>query len=109
MNEMRRHGRGGRGAATSAELMAGAMITGTAGLLSSSSSPRDARIQHCVVCGRPIAPVAQLDAFAARTGLPRNQLNICVGCRWTTVHGRGVQGTAHAIGAFTERHNRHVA
>jgi len=102
MNEMRRHGRPGHGAATSTGLPARAVIDGTAGFFGPSASSRDARIQHCVVCGRPIAPVAQLDAFAASTGLPRNQLNICVGCKWTTVHGPGAHDTASAAGAGRE-------
>jgi hypothetical protein len=46
---------------------------------------RDARIQYCTVCGRPIAPADQLDAFAASTRIPRDQLNICVDCRSTLV------------------------
>ena len=57
------------------------------GVRSLSPWHRDARIQYCTVCGRPIAPVAQLDSFAASTGIPRDQLNICVDCRSTTVRG----------------------
>ena len=55
---------------------------------------REVQIQHCVVCGRPIAPVDQLDAFAAGTGIPRDQLNICVDCRLTTVRGRAERNAA---------------
>jgi hypothetical protein len=108
MNEIGIHGDGGRRTVTSTAALARAVIHETAVFCRPSPSLRDARIQHCVVCGRPIAPVAQLDAFAARTGLPRHQLNICVGCRWTTACTPGVLSTAHATGAFTELHNRHV-
>ena len=55
------------------------------GVRSLSTWHRHARIQNCTVCGRPIAPVDQLDAFAASTGISRDQLNICVDCRSTAV------------------------
>ena len=64
------------------------------GVRSLSPWHRDARIQYCTACGRPMAPVDQLDAFAASTGIPRKQLNICVDCRSTTVRGLGKQGAA---------------
>ena len=51
-----------------------------------SSRHRDVRIQFCTICGRDIAPVEQLDAFAASTGIPRDRLNICTDCRSTTMH-----------------------
>jgi hypothetical protein len=105
-NEMRHHGNCGHRVATFTELAARAVIDATAGVLSPSPPLRDARIQHCEVCGRPIAPVAQLDAFAASTGLPRNQLNICVGCRWTTETGPGAHDTADTADAGREETKR---
>ena len=67
------------------------------GVRSISPWHRDARIQYCTVCGRPIAPIEQLDAFAASTGIPRDQLNICVDCRSTKVRaGAGVGASLRA-------------
>lgn len=64
------------------------------GVRSLSPWHRDVRIQYCTVCGRAIAPIDQLDAFAKRTGIPRDQLNICVDCRSTTVRGPANRGAA---------------
>lgn len=94
MNEIKFHGRGGQGAVTSSKLLARAATNETGGFGSLSPWHRDARIQKCVVCGRPIAPVAQLDVFARSTGIPRSKLNICVDCRSTTVRGADVHDTA---------------
>jgi len=51
------------------------------GVRSLSPWHREARIQHCAGCGRPIAPEAQLEAFTRRTGLEREVFNLCVDCR----------------------------
>ncbi len=72
------------------------------GIRSLSPWHRDARIQNCTVCGRPIAPVAQLDAWAASTGIPRSQLNICVDCRSTTVCGPARRHTADPMNTWSD-------
>ena len=63
---------------------------------------RDPRIQYCSVCARPIAPIDQLDAFAASAGIPRDQLNICVDCRSTRVRDRAGHSAAVPVTAGSD-------
>jgi hypothetical protein len=68
-----------------------------------SAGRHDAEIQNCVACGRAIAPVAQLDAFSASTGIPRNQLNVCVDCRSAGVSAPFAHDTDDPAGGWLAR------
>ena len=64
----------------------------------------DTRIQYCAMCGRPIAILDQLEAFAASTGIHRDLFNICTDCQSTRVRSKAHDGCSF-VQSIGEKHD----